>query len=50
MIVNDYQMLQEGKVRATLAKILAGYGDVHFERSKPTTETIKAVCSEDGQN
>ncbi|KAJ9131512.1 hypothetical protein P3X46_035167 [Hevea brasiliensis] len=32
----------EGKVRAKLAKILAGYDDVHFERSSPTTEAIKA--------
>ncbi|XP_020540287.1 probable arabinosyltransferase ARAD1 isoform X2 [Jatropha curcas] len=32
----------EGKVRAKLAKILVGYHDVHFERSSPTTETIKA--------
>uniref|UniRef100_A0A2P2IIV8 Catalytic n=1 Tax=Rhizophora mucronata TaxID=61149 RepID=A0A2P2IIV8_RHIMU len=31
-----------GKVRAKLAKILAGYDDVHYERSRPTTEAIKA--------
>ncbi|KAF2292881.1 hypothetical protein GH714_029575 [Hevea brasiliensis] len=31
----------EGKVRAELAKILAGYDDVHFEQSTPTPRTIK---------
>lgn len=39
-------MLQEGKVRAKLAKILTGYDDVHYERSAPTTKSIKEVCSE----
>ncbi|GAV66497.1 Exostosin domain-containing protein, partial [Cephalotus follicularis] len=32
----------EGKIRAKLTKILAGYDDVHYERSSATTETIKA--------
>ncbi|KAJ4849062.1 hypothetical protein Tsubulata_037807 [Turnera subulata] len=32
----------EGKVRAKLTKILAGYDDVVYERSSPTTETIQA--------
>lgn len=31
----------EGKVRAKLAKILNGYDDVHYERSAPTTKSIK---------
>ncbi|ESR51285.1 exostosin domain-containing protein [Citrus sinensis] len=31
----------EGKVRAKLAKILTGYDDVHYERSAPTTKSIK---------
>ncbi|OAY34341.1 probable arabinosyltransferase ARAD1 [Manihot esculenta] len=31
----------EGRVRAKLEKILASYDDVHFERSTPTTQTIK---------
>ncbi|KAG8641632.1 hypothetical protein MANES_12G012500v8 [Manihot esculenta] len=35
------RQLQEGRVRAKLEKILASYDDVHFERSTPTTQTIK---------
>ncbi|KAJ0095296.1 hypothetical protein Patl1_16928 [Pistacia atlantica] len=31
----------EGKVRAKLAKILAGYDDVYYERSSATTTSIK---------
>ncbi|KAG5522693.1 hypothetical protein RHGRI_034735 [Rhododendron griersonianum] len=34
--------LQEGKVRAKLAKILVGYEDVHYENSHATGESIKA--------
>lgn len=35
--------LQEGIVRAKLAKILAGYDDVLYERSIATVESIKMV-------
>lgn len=45
VIANGPVMLQEGKVRAKLAKILAGYDDVQYERSSPTAETIQAVCT-----
>jgi hypothetical protein len=38
-------MLQEGIIRVKLAKILAGYDDVHYERSVATGENIKLVCS-----
>ncbi|XP_052186254.1 probable arabinosyltransferase ARAD1 isoform X2 [Diospyros lotus] len=34
-------VLQEGIVRAKLAKILVGIGDVHYERSYATGESIK---------
>lgn len=37
--------MQEGIVRAKLAKILSGYSDVHYERSVATEENIKAVCN-----
>lgn len=40
-------MVQEGIIRVKLAKILAGYDDVHYERSVATGESIKAVCSAD---
>lgn len=39
-------MLQEGKVRAKLAKLLASYDDVRYERSVATTKGIKEVCGE----
>jgi hypothetical protein len=35
--------LQEGIVRAKLAKMLKGHDDVHFEDSFATGEGIKAV-------
>lgn len=35
--------MQEGIVRAKLAKILVGYDDVHYERSIATVESIKMV-------
>lgn len=38
-------LLQEGIVRVKLAKILAGYDDVHYERSVATGENIKVVSS-----
>jgi hypothetical protein len=38
-------LLQEGIVRVKLAKILAGYDDVYYERSVATGENIRAVCS-----
>lgn len=37
--------MQEGIVRAKLAKILSTYSDVHYERSVATEENIKAVCN-----
>lgn len=37
--------MQEGIVRVKLAKVLAGYDDVHYERSVATGENIKSVCS-----
>lgn len=43
IIDNECILLQEGKVRVKLAKILAGYDDVLYERSSPTAETIKVV-------
>lgn len=36
-------LMQEGKVRLKLAKILKGYDDVHFENSFATGEGIRAV-------
>lgn len=38
--------VQEGIVRVKLAKVLAGYDDVHYERSVATGENIKAVRGE----
>ena len=38
-------MLQEGIVRAKLAKLLAGYDDVIYEESVASGANIKAVCS-----
>lgn len=38
-----YGMFKEGKVRAKLAKILAGNEDVHYERSYASEDNIKAV-------
>lgn len=46
MIFNGPVVLQKGKVRAKLEKILAGYDDVRYERSSPTAEAIQAVSSE----
>lgn len=45
MIYLGLVLLQEGIVRVKLAKILAGYDDVHYERSVATSENIRAVCS-----
>lgn len=36
-------MLQEGKVRAKLERLLVGYKDVIYEKSDPTGEGVKAV-------
>lgn len=44
-LLTIFLLLQEGRVRAKLEKILASYDDVHFERSTPTTQTIKVVCT-----
>lgn len=38
-------LVQEGIVRVKLTKVLAGYDDVHYERSVATGENIKAVCN-----
>lgn len=38
--------VQEGIVRVKLAKVLAGYDDVHYERSVATGENIKVVRGE----
>lgn len=45
MITADLVILQEGKVRAKLAKILAGVKDVIYERSSATTKSIQEVCT-----
>lgn len=45
--INDliHVLLQEGIVRAKLAKVLAGYDDVKYEQSFASEASIKAVCT-----
>jgi hypothetical protein len=42
-LILGYVILQKGIVRAKFTKILAGFDDVHYERSYATGENIKLV-------